>query len=143
MVAAGALMAPTSMHVPVEEEIEIYLPRIPTLCLTCVREKLQFASPHSHFCRTHIMNIMGRHVLRLMGIGAVAIAIPQLASAFDSENGAAFKLAMGPTSAALKNQTPSTTSDNTGTKCTPSEGTCPKPHHRSKRMSAGSATQAR
>ncbi len=40
------------------------------------------------------MNIMGRHVLRLMEIGAVAIgiAIPQLASAFDSENGAAFKL---------------------------------------------------
>jgi len=85
------------------------------------------------------MNIMGRHVLRLMGIGAVAIAIPQLASALDSENGAAFKL--GPTSAALKNQTPSTTSDNTGTKCTPSEGTCPKPHHRSKRMSAGSAVR--
>jgi hypothetical protein len=26
------------------------------------------------------MNIMGRHVLQLMGIGAVAIAIPQLAS---------------------------------------------------------------
>jgi hypothetical protein len=89
------------------------------------------------------MNILGRHVLRLMGIGAVAIAIPQPASAFDSENGAAFELAMGPTSAALKNQSPSKTSDNTGTKCSPSEGTCPKPHHRSKRMSAGSATQAR
>ncbi len=99
------------------------------------------ASPDSHFCRTHIMNIMGRHMLRLMGIGAFAIAIPQLASAFDSENGAAFKLAMGPTSAALKNQTPSTTSDNTGTKCIASEGTCPKPHHRSKRMSAGSAVR--
>ena len=78
------------------------------------------------------MNIMGRHVLRLMGIGAFAIAIPQLASASDSENGTAFKLAMGPTSAALKNQSPSKTSDNTGTKCIPSEGTCPK-HHRSKR----------
>jgi len=91
------------------------------------------------------MNIMGRHVLRLMEIGAVAVAvaivIPQPASAFDSENGAAFKLAMGPTSAALKNQTPSTTSDDTGTKCTPSEGTCPKRHHRSKRMSAGSAVR--
>jgi hypothetical protein len=89
------------------------------------------------------MNIMGRHVLRLMEIGAVAfaIAIPQLASAFDSENRAAFKLAMGPTSAALKNQSPSKTSDNTGIKCTPSEGTCPKPHHRSKRMSAGSAVR--
>ena len=44
--------------------------------LTCVREKLQFASPHSHFCGTHIMNIMGRYVLRLLGIGAVAIVIP-------------------------------------------------------------------
>jgi hypothetical protein len=85
------------------------------------------------------MNIMDRYVLRLMGIGTVAIAIPQLASAFDSENGAAFKLAMGPTSAALKNQTPSTISDNTCTKCTPSDGNCPKPHHRSKRMSTGSA----
>jgi hypothetical protein len=89
------------------------------------------------------MNVMGRHVLRLMGIGAVAIAIPQLASAFDSANGAAFRLAMGPTSAAQKNQTPPTTSDNTGTKCTPTEGTCPKPHHRSRRMIAGSAAQAR
>jgi hypothetical protein len=57
------------------------------------------------------MNIMGRYVLRLMGIGAVAIAIPQLASAFDSENGAAFKLAMRPTSAALKNQSPANCSD--------------------------------
>jgi hypothetical protein len=85
------------------------------------------------------MNIMGRHVLRLMGIGAVSIVIPQLALAFDSGNGASFKLAMGPTSAAQKNQSPPTTSDNTGTKCSPSEGTCPKPHHRSKRMSAGSA----
>jgi hypothetical protein len=42
------------------------------------------------------VNIMGRHALRLMRICAVAIAIPQLASAFDSENGAAFKLALGP-----------------------------------------------
>ena len=39
------------------------------------------------FCRTHIMNIMGRYVLRLLRIGAVAIAIPQLPSAFGSENG--------------------------------------------------------
>ena len=142
MVAAGALMTPTSMHVPGgggdRDKFTVW---IPTPYLTGVPEKLPFASPHSHFCRTHIMNIMGRHVLRLMGIGTIAIAIPQLASAFDSENGAAFKLAMGPTSAALKNQTPSTTSDNTGTKCAPSEGTCPKPHHRSKRMSAGSAVR--
>jgi uncharacterized protein (DUF3084 family) len=89
------------------------------------------------------MDIIGRHVLRLMGIAAAAIAIPQLASALDSGNGATFKLAMGPTSAAQKNQTLPTTSDNTGTKCSPSEGTCPKAHHRSKRMSSGSAPQAR
>jgi hypothetical protein len=89
------------------------------------------------------MNIMSRLVLRLVGIGAVAIAIPQLASAFDSENGAAFKLAMGPTSAAQKNQSPQTTSDNTVTKCAPSEGTCPKPRNRSKRRRAGSAVQSR
>ena len=83
------------------------------------------------------MNIMGRCMLRLMGI--VAIAIPQPASAFDSENGAAFKLAMGPTSATLKNQTPSTTPDNTGANCSRSQETCAKPHHRSRRMSVGSA----
>jgi hypothetical protein len=89
------------------------------------------------------MNIMGRHVLRLMGIGAVAIAIHQPASAFESGNGAAFRLAMGPTSAAQKNQGLSTTSDNPGTECIPPAGACPKPHHRPKRMSAGSAAQAR
>ena len=89
------------------------------------------------------MNIMGRLVLRLVGIGAVAIEIPQLAPAFDSENGSAFKLAMGPMSAAQKNQGPQTTSDNTVTKCAPSEGTCPKPHYRSKRRRAGSAAQSR
>ena len=89
------------------------------------------------------MNIMGRLVLRLVGIGAVAIAIPQLASAFDSENGSAFKLAMGPTSAAQKNQGPRTASDTTVAKCTPSEGTCPKPHHRSKHRRVGSAAWSR
>jgi hypothetical protein len=57
------------------------------------------------------MNFMGRHVLRLIGIGAFAIAIPQLASAADSADGAAFKLAMGPTSAAQKNQSAQSISD--------------------------------
>jgi hypothetical protein len=116
---------------------------MPTLSLTCVRKKLECALSHSYFYRNRIMNIMGRHVLRLMGIGVVAVAIPQPASAFESVNGASFKLAMGPTSAAQKNQSLSTMSDNTGTKCTPSEGACPKPHHRSKHMSAASAAQAR
>ena len=89
------------------------------------------------------MNIMGRHVLRLVGIGAAAIAIPQLASAFDSDGGAAFRLAMGPTSAARKNQSPRTVSDNTVPKCSPSEGTCPKPHHHPTLRRAGSAAQSR
>jgi hypothetical protein len=69
------------------------------------------------------MNITSR-VLRLAGICAVAISIPQLASA------------MGPTSAALKNQNVRVVSDNTataGTRCIASEATCPRPHHRAKR----------
>ncbi len=57
------------------------------------------------------MNIMGRRALRLIGIGAVAIAIPQFASASDSVEGATLKLAMGPTSAAQKNQGAQSTSD--------------------------------
>jgi len=76
------------------------------------------------------MNILGRCILRLVAIGA--IAIPQLASAFDSGSGAAVKLAMGPTSAAQKNQRVQTASDSTVAKCVPSGGTCPKSHHRSK-----------
>jgi hypothetical protein len=79
------------------------------------------------------VDIIGRRVLRLVAIGAAAIAIPHLASAFDSESGAALKLAMGPTSAVQKNQSMRTASDNTATKCVPSEGTCPKLQHRSKR----------
>jgi hypothetical protein len=70
------------------------------------------------------MNIIRHRALRLIGICAIAIAVPQLASA------------MGPTSAPLKNQqNVRVTSDNTvtpATKCIPSEGTCPKLHHRSK-----------
>jgi hypothetical protein len=57
------------------------------------------------------MKIIGRQALRLIGIGAFAIAIPQFASAADSAGGAAFKVAMGPTSAAQKNQSAQSTSD--------------------------------
>jgi hypothetical protein len=99
------------------------------------------------------MHIMGRRVLRLAGIGIIAIAIPQLATteqaiaeqalASDSGNGAAFKLAMGPTSAALKNQGTTTTSDNTVANCSLSEGTCAKPHHRHKSKRSISAAQSR
>lgn len=74
------------------------------------------------------MNIMGRHALRLIGIGAFAIAIPQLASAADSADGAAFKLAMGPTSAAQKNQSAQSTSD------TPVPIPRPRTKHKQKNM---------
>jgi hypothetical protein len=79
------------------------------------------------------MNIIRCHLLRLVGISAAAIAIPQLASASDSGNGAAFKLAMGPMSAAQKNQgaAPSEKPHNAMT----------KPLHHSKHKHAGSATQ--
>jgi hypothetical protein len=89
------------------------------------------------------MNSMGRYVLRLVVFGAIAIANPRLALATDAENGPAFKLAMGPTSAAQKNQGLSTTSDNTTADCVPSEGACPKPHHHSKSKRAGSAAPSR
>ena len=85
-----------------------------------------------------VMKITPRVVLLLAGVAAVAIAIPQLASAYEAD-GAALKLAMGPTSAAMKNQGPSTTAEKAVAKCDPSVGTCPKPHHRSKHRSRGSA----
>ena len=50
------------------------------------------------------MNIMPRHVARLVAIGAFAVGCSQLASAADSTSGATFRLAMGPMSAAQKNQ---------------------------------------
>jgi hypothetical protein len=49
------------------------------------------------------MNIVPRHVVRLVAICAFA-TVPQLAPASGSENGATFQLAMGPMSAAQKNQ---------------------------------------
>lgn len=88
------------------------------------------------------MNSMGRYVLRLVVFGAIAIANPRLALATDAENGPAFKLAMGPTSAAQKNQGLSTKSDTTAD-CVPSEGACAKPHHHSKSKRAGSAAPSR
>ena len=50
------------------------------------------------------MNIVPRHVVQLAAICALAITSPQLVSASGSENGATFWLAMGPMSAAQKNQ---------------------------------------
>jgi hypothetical protein len=97
--------------------------------------KIILRSATEPLCGNHNMKIMGRHIMRLMGIGAIAIAIPQFASAADFESGAALKLAMGPTSAAQKNQGAGTTSDSPVAKCIPSEGTCPKPRHHAKRSS--------
>jgi len=82
------------------------------------------------------MKIIYRLALQWVGVAAVAIAIPQLASAYEAD-GAALKLAMGPTSAPMKNQGPSSAADKTVAKCDPSVGACPKPHHRSKHRRVG------
>ena len=96
-------------------------------------KKLTFLLRYNHLREDPIINIIGRRVLRLVGIAAIAVSIPQLALAFDSGSGAEFKLAMGPTSAAQKNQSLSTNSDTPVANCTPSEATCTKPLHRSKK----------
>jgi hypothetical protein len=49
------------------------------------------------------MNIVPHHVVRLVAICAFATVL-QIAPASGSEKSATFQLAMGPTSAALKNQ---------------------------------------
>jgi len=77
------------------------------------------------------MDMMRRQLLRMVGIGSVAIAIPRLAWSSEPGSGAAFKLAMGPMSAAQKNQHQAPTiSDDAVRKCDPA--TCPKPHRRAK-----------
>jgi hypothetical protein len=57
------------------------------------------------------MNIVLRHFVRLVTICALA-TVPQLAPASGSEDGATFQLAMGPMSAAQKNQGNTAKSDN-------------------------------
>jgi hypothetical protein len=64
------------------------------------------------------MNNVSRHVL-LVAIGAFAIAVPQPSRASDFGDGVTFKLAMGPMSAAQKNQGMAAKSDEVVT----------KPHH--------------
>jgi hypothetical protein len=81
---------------------------------------------------------LGRLALQWVGVVAVAIAIPQLAPAHEAD-GTALKLAMGPTSAPMKNQGPSGAADKTVEKCDPSAEACPKPHHRAKHRRTGSA----
>ena len=73
------------------------------------------------------MNNVSRHVL-LVAIGAFAIAVPQPVSASDFENGATFKMAMGPMSAAQKNQTTTAKSDDLMTRPHPRTSHRHKPH---------------
>ena len=77
----------------------------------------QSNNPH----RDDIMNIVLRHVSRVLVIGATIVLIPQFASAA-AGNGPTFSFAMGPMSAAQKNQGTSTQPDAVAT----------RPHYRSK-----------
>ena len=62
------------------------------------------------------MNSVPRHVLRLLAIGALTAAAPQLASASDFENGTPVRMAMGPMSAAQKNQATTAKPDDVASK---------------------------
>jgi len=70
------------------------------------------------------VNVVHHHALRLIALGAFAVIVPTLALASSAEQSAGFKLAMGPMSAAQKNQGPGT-AEQPG-----SVGA--KPHHRIK-----------
>jgi hypothetical protein len=70
------------------------------------------------------MNIVFRSAARLIAIGAFIVIIPASASASDVERDASFKLAMGPMSAAQKNQ------GNSTAEATPMEShPAPRHHH--------------
>ena len=71
--------------------------------------------------RDDIMNIVLCHVSRLLVVGAMIVVIPQFASAA-AGNGPTFSFAMGPMSAAQKNQ---------GTSTQPG-GVVTRPHYRLK-----------
>jgi hypothetical protein len=78
------------------------------------------------------MDFMRRRMLRLVGIGALTIATPTLASALDAESGGAYRIAMGPVSAPMKPGGAPATSAGPST-CGPYDGSCPRPRHPSKR----------
>ena len=86
------------------------------------------------------MNIMRRRVLQLVGIGAVTIASPTLASALDAETGGVYRTAMGPVSAPLK---PGGPPSNGVTMATPSESPRMRPHHGHKHRRAHSIAPTR
>jgi hypothetical protein len=89
------------------------------------------------------MDIMRRQLIRLSAIAAAIVAAPRLASAINPETAGAFNLAMGPVSAPLKMGGPPSAPGNTIVTCTPSEGSCQKPHHRLKRRRPGSDVPAK
>jgi hypothetical protein len=70
------------------------------------------------------VNVVHHHTLRLIAVSAFAVILPTLASASSAEQTARFKLAMGPMSAAQKNQGPGTAEQSGSVKA--------KPHHRIK-----------
>jgi hypothetical protein len=86
------------------------------------------------------MNIMRRRVLQLVGIGAITIASPMLASAVDAETGGVYRTAMGPVSAPLK---PGGPPSNGMTTATPSESPRMRPHRGYKHRRAHSISPTR
>jgi hypothetical protein len=86
------------------------------------------------------MSIMRRRVLQLVGIGAVTIVSPTLASALDAEAGGVYRTAMGPVSAPLK---PGSPPSNGLTTATPSESPRMRPHHGHKHRRAHSIAPTR
>lgn len=67
------------------------------------------------------MNILFHCASRLIAIGTFAVIVPTLASASNAGQTASLKVAMGPTSAAQKNQGQGTTAN--------SDAVEPKPHN--------------
>lgn len=77
------------------------------------------------------MNMLFRCASRLIAVGVFALSIPALASSPDIESTKGFKLAMGPTSAAPKNQGSAMTEQSGSVEVKPPHRVKPH-HHRSK-----------
>jgi hypothetical protein len=61
-----------------------------------------------------LMSTLLRCALRMIVAGTFALVVPALASSPDAEPAKSFKLAMGPMSAAQKNQTPAAAENSPG-----------------------------
>ena len=75
------------------------------------------------------MNMLFRCASRLIAVGAFALIVPTLASASDVVPGNSFKLAMGPMSAAQKNQSQGMSEKSDAVEIKPHHI---KPHHHTK-----------